>query len=163
MDSRIKILIGFAAVLAVAVGAVLIGRGGSDSGDDATTTAAASEKPTVEVPDEPPPKELVVEDLEPGDGDEAKAGDQISVQYVGVAYETGEEFDASYDRGEPFELELGAGAVIPGWDQGIEGMKVGGRRQLTIPPDLAYGAEGSPPAIKGGETLIFVVDLLGVQ
>ena len=84
-----------------------------------------------------------------GDGATAKAGSQIAVNYSGVAYSTGKEFDNSYDRGEPFELQLGAGMVIPGWDQGIEGMKVGGRRQLTIPPDLAYGAEGSAARHQG--------------
>jgi peptidylprolyl isomerase len=162
MDSRVKILIGFAAVLAVAVGAVLIGRGGGDSGDDSSTTAAATEKPKVEVPDAPPPKKLVVEDLEPGDGEAAKAGDQISVQYVGVDYETGKEFDSSYDRGQPFDLQLGGGSVIPGWDQGIVGMKVGGRRKLTIPPDLAYGKQGQPPAIGPNATLVFVIDLVSV-
>ena len=98
-----------------------------------------------------------------GEGATAKAGSQISVNYSGVAYSTGKEFDNSYDRGEPFELQLGAGMVIPGWDQGLEGMKVGGRRQLTIPPDLAYGEQGQPPDIKGGETLIFVIDLLSAQ
>jgi peptidylprolyl isomerase len=115
------------------------------------------------VPKTPAPNKLESKDLVEGKGATAKAGSQISVNYSGVAYSTGKEFDNSYDRGQPFDLQLGAGMVIPGWDQGIEGMKVGGRRQLIIPPDLAYGAEGSPPAIKGGETLIFVVDLLGVQ
>jgi len=127
------------------------------------TSGELKEKPKITVPDSPPPKELQTKDLVKGDGATAKAGSQIAVNYSGVAYSTGKEFDNSYDRGEPFELQLGAGMVIPGWDQGIEGMKVGGRRQLTIPAELAYGAEGSPPDIKGGETLIFVVDLLSVQ
>ena len=115
------------------------------------------------MPKTPAPKELQIKDLVKGKGATAKAGSTISVNYSGVAYSTGQEFDNSYDRGQPFDLALGAGQVIPGWDQGIEGMKVGGRRQLTIPPDLAYGVEGQPPDIKGNETLIFVIDLLGVQ
>ena len=127
------------------------------------TSGALKEKPKITVPKTPPPKELETKDLVKGKGATAKAGSQISVNYSGVAYSTGKEFDNSYDRGQPFDLQLGAGMVIPGWDQGIEGMKVGGRRQLTIPPELGYGAEGQPPTIKGGETLIFVVDLLGVQ
>ena len=127
------------------------------------TSGALKEKPKITVPKTPAPKELQVKDLVKGEGATAKAGSQISVNYSGVAYSTGKEFDNSYDRGQPFDLQLGAGMVIPGWDQGLEGMKVGGRRQLTIPSDLAYGPEGSPPDIKGGETLIFVIDLLGVQ
>ena len=127
------------------------------------TSGELKEKPKITVPKSPAPKKLEIKDLVKGKGATAKAGSQISVNYSGVAYSTGKEFDNSYDRGQPFELQLGAGMVIPGWDQGIEGMKVGGRRQLIIPPDLAYSAEGQPPTIKGGETLIFVVDLLGVQ
>jgi peptidylprolyl isomerase len=87
----------------------------------------------------------------------------VQVQYVGVSFKTGEQFDASWDRGEPFVFQLGAGQVIPGWDQGIQGMKVGGRRRLVIPPDMAYGSRGSPPSIGPNETLVFVVDLLAVQ
>ena len=87
----------------------------------------------------------------------------MQVQYVGISFKNGRQFDASWDRGEPFAFQLGAGQVIPGWDQGVEGMKVGGRRQLVIPPDLAYGKQGSPPAIGPNETLVFVIDLLGVQ
>ena len=127
------------------------------------TSGALKEKPKITVPKAPAPKELQVKDLVKGEGATAKAGSQISVNYAGVAYSTGKVFDNSYDRGQPFDLALGAGEVIPGWDQGLEGMKVGGRRQLTIPSELAYGAQGAPPAIKGGETLIFVIDLLGVQ
>ncbi|MGZ5357079.1 MAG: FKBP-type peptidyl-prolyl cis-trans isomerase, partial [Solirubrobacterales bacterium] len=97
------------------------------------------------------------------DGAEAKSGDTVSVNYVGVLYENGEEFDASFDTGQPFEFQLGAGNVIPGWDQGVEGMKVGGRRQLIIPPELAYGAQGSPPDIPPNSTLVFVIDLLSVN
>jgi peptidylprolyl isomerase len=148
----------FALVAAGIVGAILIGRaGGGDSSSTETET-----KPTVEVPDGPPPKELVKRDLVEGTGAEAKSGDEITVEYVGVGFESGEEFDASWGR-EPFPLTLGAGEVIAGWDQGIEGMKVGGRRELIIPPDLAYGPEGQPPSIGPNETLIFVVDLLSVK
>lgn len=120
-------------------------------------------KPAIAKPSGDPPDELVVEDIVEGKGKTAKKGSQVSVQYVGVSYSTGEEFDASWDRGEPFTFALGAGQVIPGWDEGIAGMKVGGRRQLTIPPDMAYGPAGSPPAIGPDETLIFVVDLLEVS
>ena len=109
-----------------------------------------------------PPKKLEIKEIEEGTGAEAKAGDEVTVQYVGVNYKNGKEFDASWDRGEPFSFQLGAGMVIPGWDKGVEGMKVGGRRELIIPPELAYGPEGSPPAIGPNETLIFVIDLLEV-
>jgi len=102
----------------------------------------------------------VVEDLIEGTGPAAESGQEVSVQYVGVDYKTGKEFDASWDRGQPFTFQLGAGMVIPGWDQGIEGMKVGGRRQLTIPPELAYGPQGQPPVIAPNATLVFVVDLI---
>ena len=125
--------------------------------------AANKTKPKVTVPSGPPPKQLEIEDIEEGSGATAKAGDTVSVQYVGVGYESGEEFDASWDRGEPYPFQLGAGMVIPGWDQGVEGMKVGGRRELIIPPELAYGEAGSPPAIGPNETLIFVIDLLAVE
>ncbi len=120
-------------------------------------------KPEVEIPEQDPPAELVIEDLEVGDGDEARPGQEVSVHYVGVAWSTGRQFDASWDRGETFEFGLGAGQVIAGWDQGVAGMRVGGRRRLTIPPQLGYGARGAGGVIKGGETLVFVVDLLGVR
>ena len=97
-----------------------------------------------------------------GSGSSAKKGDEVTVQYVGVGYESGEEFDASWG-GEPFSFQLGGGQVIEGWDEGVEGMKVGGRRQLTIPPDLGYGETGFPPAIGPDETLIFVVDLVAIK
>jgi peptidylprolyl isomerase len=119
-------------------------------------------KPEVEFPYGDPPDDLQVVDITVGSGPEAGPGDNVSVHYVGVAYSTGEEFDASYNRGEPLSFRLGAGRVIPGWDTGVAGMKVGGRRQLTIPPHLAYGDRGAGGVIKPGETLIFVVDLLGV-
>ncbi len=161
MDRRLIGLLAFGAALAVVVIAVVIGRGGDDGGGSSTTADAGS-KPTVEVPEGPPPTELQIEDLEAGDGPEAQTGDQVSVQYVGVDYETGEEFDASWDRGEPFRFQLGSGQVIPGWDEGVVGMKVGGRRELLIPPDLAYGAQGQPPDIGPNATLIFVIDLVSV-
>ncbi|WP_110182622.1 FKBP-type peptidyl-prolyl cis-trans isomerase [Nocardioides solisilvae] len=109
------------------------------------------------------PTDLEVTDLVEGDGAEAAAGHTVSVHYVGVAHSTGEEFDASYNRGTPLQFRLGIGQVISGWDQGVQGMKVGGRRRLVIPPHLAYGDRGAPGAIAPGETLIFVVDLLEVR
>ncbi len=121
------------------------------------------DKPDVGPIEGAPPAELVIEDLTVGDGPEAQKGQVVSVHYVGVAHSTGKEFDASYNRGDTFEFSLGAGQVIGGWDQGVTGMKVGGRRKLTIPPHLGYGARGAGGAIKPNETLIFVVDLLGVQ
>ena len=121
------------------------------------------EKPEVEAPDGPPPAELEITDLTVGDGAEAAKGDQVSVHYVGVAHSTGEEFDASYNRGAPLDFPLGAGRVIKGWDDGVAGMKVGGRRRLVIPPHLAYGDRGAGGVIGPGETLIFVVDLVGVR
>jgi peptidylprolyl isomerase len=158
--------------LCLALGLAACG-GGSDStssSTEAATTEAAGAaeagaektKPKVTVPKGAPPKKLVIKEIEEGTGAEAKAGDEVTVQYVGVNYKSGKEFDASWDRGEPFSFKLGAGMVIPGWDKGVEGMKVGGRRELIIPPNLAYGPEGSPPAIGPNETLIFVIDLLEV-
>jgi peptidylprolyl isomerase len=122
-----------------------------------------SDKPQIDVPEGPPPTELQVTDLAVGDGAEATAGQTVDVHYVGVAHSTGAEFDASYDRGEPFTFRLGAGRVIAGWDSGVAGMKVGGRRRLVIPPHLGYGDRGAGAAIRPGETLIFVVDLIGVR
>ena len=119
-----------------------------------------TKKPTVEKGSGAAPTELEVEDLVEGSGPGAKSGDRLTMHYVGVDYETGKQFDASWDRGEPFQLELGAGMVIPGWDRGLVGIKKGGRRKLVIPPDLAYGAQGAPPAIGPNATLIFVVDRL---
>jgi peptidylprolyl isomerase len=123
----------------------------------------ADEKPHVYVPPgEAPPTELQIVDVTEGDGAVAEAGREVEVHYVGKAWSTRQEFDASWNRGEPFRFTLGEGRVIKGWDQGVVGMKVGGRRQLTIPPNLAYGKAGSGSAIRGGETLVFVVDLLAV-
>jgi len=123
----------------------------------------ALERPTLEKPEGDIPFDLGIEDLAVGDGAEATKGTKVSVHYVGVAFSTGEEFDASWNRGQPFEFKLGSGRVIPGWDEGVKGMKVGGRRRLTIPSALAYGARGAGGVIKPHEPLVFVVDLLSVD
>jgi peptidylprolyl isomerase len=120
-------------------------------------------KPDVAIPAGAPPSELAVEDLVVGTGAEATAGRTVDVHYVGVGWSTKAQFDASWDRGGPFSFPLGAGRVIKGWDQGVAGMKVGGRRRLTIPPRLGYGDRGAGGAIKPGETLVFVVDLVAVR
>jgi peptidylprolyl isomerase len=163
VDRRLIIIGASAAVLAVIVAGVLIARGGDDSSSSSTESVSTdlSTKPEPAIPEGDPPAELVSEDIVEGDGAEAKSGDEVTVQYVGVDYETGEEFDTSWDS-EPFTFNLGAGAVIPGWDQGVDGMKEGGRRQLIIPPDLAYGPQGQPPAIGPNATLVFVIDLVKV-
>ncbi len=122
-----------------------------------------TDKPEIDFPDSPPPSDLVITDLSEGDGAEATTGSTVVAHYVGVAHSSGEEFDASYNRGEPLSFRLGVGQVIAGWDQGIAGMKVGGRRQLVIPPHLAYGDRGAGSAISPGETLVFVVDLVDVK
>ena len=165
------LIVSLCAALALAVA-------GCGSSDDSSSTGATSEattttqsggdtnlnaKPKVTVPDGPAPKKLEEVEIVEGDGAEAKSGDEVTVQYVGVGYDTKEEFDSSWSRSEPFTFTLGAGEVIPGWDQGVAGMKVGGRRELTIPANLAYGPTGSPPVIGPNETLIFVVDLLEVK
>jgi peptidylprolyl isomerase len=118
------------------------------------------DKPEIDFPGGEPPAELEITDIWEGDGAVAKAGDTVQVHYVGVAYSTGEEFDASWNRGDPLEFRLGVGQVIAGWDRGVQGMRVGGRRQLVIPPDLAYGDRGAGRSIAPGETLIFVCDLV---
>jgi peptidylprolyl isomerase len=123
-----------------------------------------SEKPHVYVPPgEIPPLKLMAEDLVEGDGPEAASGDTVDVHYVGVSWKTRKQFDASWDRGETFSFRLGAGMVISGWDEGVQGMKVGGRRRLVLPPDKAYGKQGAGGVIGPNETLVFVVDLLGVR
>ena len=122
-----------------------------------------SSKPSVSIPSTNPPADLVIEDLTVGTGKEATKGTNVEVHYVGVAWSTGKQFDASWDRNEAFEFRIGAGQVIAGWDQGVAGMKVGGRRSLTIPAHLGYGNQGAGGVIKGGETLVFVVDLLNVN
>jgi peptidylprolyl isomerase len=174
--SRLPILL---ACLFLAVFAASCGDDGEDEAaappaetPTATATPAAGEvevasiskdlekKPEIAKPDGEPPAELQKTDIVKGKGKAAKAGDTVSVQYVGNSWSTGTQFDASWDRGqEPFEFPLGAGQVIPGWDQGVAGMKPGGRRLLVIPPDLAYGAQSPSPDIAPNETLIFVVDL----
>jgi peptidylprolyl isomerase len=181
------IILALCAALATAV----VGCGGSDSSTDSTDSSASSQaggsstkssesseessegvpkagpdkkktKPTVAVPKGISPKNFATKEIEEGTGPEAKAGDEVTVQYVGVGYDSEEEFDSSWSGNEPFTFNLGAGEVIKGWDQGVEGMKVGGRRELLIPGNLAYGPEGRPPTIGPNETLIFVIDLLAV-
>ena len=169
VDRRVQILIGFAVALAIAVGAVLIGQsggnddGGSGGGVGDCTAEGSGEKPAVEVTGTEPPTELETEDLEVGDGPEAKLGDQITVNYVGVLFDDCKQFDASYDSGQPATFPLEQGGLIDGWVQGIPGMKVGGRRQLTIPADLAYGESGQPPDIPPNAALVFVIDLVATK
>ena len=126
-------------------------------------TVAELSRPDVEPPTGPAPDDLVIEDIVVGDGPEATPGSLVSAHYVGVTHDGGEQFDASWDRGDPLEFRLGVGMVIQGWDEGITGMKVGGRRRLTIPADKAYGERGAGGVIKPGATLVFVVDLVGVR
>jgi len=128
----------------------------------AGATSDLKTKPAITVPKAPAPTALEVSDIVVGDGDQACSGQGVSMQYVGVTYADGKQFDASWDRGEPFPFQLGGGQVIGGWDQGIVGMKVGGRRQLVIPPDLGYGEQGAGTDIPPGATLVFVVDLVSV-
>jgi peptidylprolyl isomerase len=129
----------------------------------APISKAVTKKPAIPKPAGAPPASLQVRDIVKGKGRAAKPGDQLTMQYVGVSFSTGQEFDASWDRGQPFKFQLGAGMVIPGWDQGLVGIKPGGRRELVIPPDLAYGPQGQPPSIGPNETLIFVVDAVKVS
>jgi peptidylprolyl isomerase len=145
------------------------GDGQSESAATATPKPTATpdntdvtKKPTVTVPDELPPDKLQIEDIVKGKGPAAKKGDKVTVQYVGLTWSTSVEFDASWDRGEPFTLTLGKGDVIAGWDKGIPGMSKGGRRQLTIPAEMAYGAQGSPPKIGPNECLRFIVDMVKI-
>lgn len=176
---KIRLLLA-AALVALALGLVACGDDDDSSGDDAATTEASapagggeaggdvdntdlSKKPTVTTQGDESPGALIAEDIVTGKGPEAKDGDRVSMQYVGVLYSDGTQFDASWDSGQPFEFTLGQGEVIPGWDQGIVGMKVGGRRELVIPPDLAYGPAGQPPTIPPDATLVFIVDLLDIK
>ena len=150
--------------LLVAIAAV-VALGLSSCGKDSSTSGgkeAAGKKPSVSVPSGSAPTTLQKSDLIVGKGAEAVAGKNVTVQYVGVSFSTKKQFDASWDRGQAFSFVLGQGNVIQGWDEGVPGMKVGGRRQLVIPPNLGYGAEGSPPVIGPNETLVFVVDLVSV-
>ena len=171
MDRRAIPIVALCVALALAVAGC--GRSGDSSSTQASSEATTTEqsggdtnlnaKPKVTVPDGPAPKKLEENEIVEGEGAEAKAGDEVTVQYVGVGYDSKEEFDSSWSRNEPFTFTLGAGEVIPGWDQGVAGMKVGGRRELIIPANLAYGPTGSPPVIGPNETLIFVIDLLAVK
>ena len=158
-------------LLSLVLALALAGCGGGSSDETAAKPAATpkatptpdnkdtSKKPVVTVPDQLPPDSIQIRDIVKGKGPKAKKGDNVTVQYVGVAWSTGQEFDASWDRGQPFTFPLGQGQVIQGWDTGVAGMKVGGRRELVIPPDQGYGAQGAPPDIAPNETLVFVVDL----
>lgn len=161
-DRRPAILFAALALLGLMVVVIVIAQSGGDDGGAASAEPTA-EKPTIEAGEGPPPKTLQIEDLVEGEGDGAEAGDTLSVQYVGALYKNGKEFDSNWGSGQPFDVELGAGSVIQGWDQGLEGMKVGGTRKLTIPADLAYGEQGSPPAIPPNSALIFIVELLGIE
>jgi peptidylprolyl isomerase len=158
-------------VTALALG-LLAGCGGKDSETAATATPKATatpdntdlaKKPQVTVPDELPPDQLQIEDIVKGKGPAAKKGDKVTVQYVGLTWSTSVEFDASWDRGQPFPFTLGEGKVIQGWDKGVPGMRKGGRRQLTIPADMAYGAQGSPPKIGPNECLRFIIDMVKID
>ena len=156
-----------ALLIAVCIALAIAGCGSSSSPGESSSTAETRSakkktKPKVTVPKGAPPKKLVVKEIEEGTGVEARSGDEVTVQYVGVDYKNGTEFDSSWSRAEPFSFQLGAGQVIPGWEKGVEGMKVGGRRELIVPPELAYGEAGAPPKIGPNETLVFVVDLLAV-
>jgi peptidylprolyl isomerase len=122
-----------------------------------------SDKPVISIPEGTPPADLVTDDVVIGDGTEATIGKRVVVHYVGVAWSTGQEFDASWDRGSAFDFRLGAREVIEGWEKGVKGMREGGRRQITIPPHLGYGDRGAGGVIKPGETLVFVVDLVAVR
>jgi peptidylprolyl isomerase len=181
-----KIVIALTALLAAALVAAC-GNQAKDSRDSASSAAPSAEttttdaaaatapatggkistdltkKPAIPKPSGSPPKKLETEDIVKGKGKAAKKGDQVQMQYVGISWSTGEQFDASWDNGQPFDFKLGAGDVIEGWDKGIAGMKEGGRRKLTIPADLAYGPTGQPPTIGPNETLVFVVDLKKIQ
>jgi peptidylprolyl isomerase len=164
---RRRIILG-AVVLALIVGlmALFAVLGGDDEGDQeaapSTTTTTAPDKPDVTIPEAPPPTTLQSTDLTVGDGEEAQVGDTLFVRYVGKIYETGEEFESTYEAPEPADIQLVPG-VIQGWLQGLPGMKEGGRRQLIIPPDLGYGPEGQPPDIPANSTLVFVIDLIQVE
>jgi peptidylprolyl isomerase len=171
-----------AALILVVSAHLLAGCGGGGKDKSTASTAAApaatatapaaagaggaaqlQTKPKVTVPSGKPSTKLVIKDIVKGTGAPAQSGDTVSVHYVGVSYANRKQFDASWDRHQPFTFQLGGGMVIPGWDQGVVGMKVNGRRELIIPPGLGYGAQGQPPAIAPNDTLVFVIDLLRVQ
>lgn len=180
--ARTRALLGLAALIAAALlagcggssgSSGTIGVGNENKSDEALvkagetavaktpTSGPLATEPKVTPPTGPPPTKLEKKDLIVGTGKEAKAGDTVTVNYVGVLYKGGKEFDASWKRKEPFQFKLGQGQVIKGWDEGVPGMKVGGRRELVIPSELAYGKNGSPPTIPANAPLVFVVDLLG--
>ena len=168
-------------LLALGVALVAAGCGGDDggsaSGTEATATASpaatqapaapdltdTSTKPVIEPPSGDPPAELVKEDIVKGKGPGAKRGDTVVVNYVGLNFSNGREFDASWDSGATFPVQLGTGSVIAGWEKGLIGIKEGGRRKLVIPPELGYGAQGYPPDIPPNETLIFVIDAVSIN
>ena len=170
-----------ALLLALALGVAACGSDDEESGGGSAETPEAlpqggvddvrvqgaedlSAKPAIKLPDRLPPAALEQADLVVGKGRPARKGDQLSVQYVGLSWSTAEQFDASWDRGgKPFDFELGGGDVIPGWDEGVAGMRAGGRRVLVVPPDKGYGAQGQPPTIAPNETLVFVIDLKTVK
>jgi peptidylprolyl isomerase len=154
-DPKVAFLAGAAVLLAIVIGAVLIFGGGPAEVDNSDLAT----KPVIEAGEGDPPTEVVTEDIVEGEGPGAKEGDTLTVQYVGALFETAEEFDASWDRGEPFDVTLGQGQVIQGWEQGLIGMKAGGRREIIIPSELGYGSTGSPPTIPPDAALIFIVDL----
>jgi|Tabmets5t2r1_1033131.scaffolds.fasta_scaffold06982_2 peptidylprolyl isomerase len=174
-----RLLVLLAAV--AALGLAACGDDDDDSGDSGSADASQQEsstdtetetapdltdtsvKPVIEKPSGAPPRKLVKEDIVKGKGPGARPGDTVLVHYVGVSFSTGEEFDASWDAGQPFPVQLGAGQVIEGWEKGLVGLKKGGRRKLTIPPEQAYGAEGAPPSIGPNETLVFMIDALEIQ
>jgi peptidylprolyl isomerase len=164
---RRRIILGVVvAVLIVGLMALFAFLGGDDEkGDEAapsTTTTTAPDKPEVTIPSTPPPTTLQSTDIKPGTGAEAQTGDNLKVHYVGKIYATGKEFDSSYD-GDAVEVQLVSPGIIDGWAQGLVGVRAGGRRQLIIPPDLGYGAEGQPPDIPANSTLVFVIDVLSVE
>lgn len=161
MDRRLIIIAAAGALLAALVIVIVATRDSGDGGGGAIS-ANLDQKPKIPASSATPPTALETDDVVEGDGAEAKSGDNVTVQYVGVDFTTGKEFDSSWGK-QPFKFQLGGGQVIPGWDQGVAGMKVGGRRELTIPPDLAYGAQGSPPSIGPNATLVFVIDLKAVN
>ena len=167
-----RLLIAGLAVLALAVAGCGSSDDNTSSGSTSASTAAqqpatqpaeTAKKPVVKSPGGKPPTDLVVKDLVKGTGRAAVPGATATVDYVGVLYKGGKQFDASWDRGQPFTFKLGAGMVIPGWDRGLVGMKVGGRRELIIPADQAYGAQSPSPDIPPNSALIFVIDLKGLQ
>lgn len=162
MDNRAKFLILATGVLGLLVAVVLIAQSGGEDGGSPATAEPTAQKPKINVPDGPPPDTLQIETLTEGEGEGAQNGDQVSVQYVGVLYKNGEEFDSNWGSNAFFDVTLGEGMVIPGWDQGLVGIKVGETRRLTIPADLAYGEQGQPPTIPPNSALIFVVEAVKI-